>query len=401
MCEIMIMNVAKMLRDRMVLQNAADNAAMAAAVNQARVMNDLAYLNLMIACTLENNLPEDKGFFNGLLPPLGLSPVFGGLTQGQGTASLFGIPVPNPFTTPGGGLAAGPPSFTGPVIDGLGVANPLWSMNAKNDISGIGNYLDVFPADIMAHGGIQYFSHVLWPASGPTQSIAIQAMKTAVELLITLQDAIMATAETPGLSVTDLVAYKVAERAERGPDGTWWGPGVMSTVITPHGLGLERNRQKIAWYGMKHWWVCTPGVPLINTPSAGVWWVETDKVADSDKSWLIKDGNPPSNSGSLTVSCTRGPGEKSNKSYPLGNFNIKWPTIYVKATACWVNSTGNIGFPVHTAPFDVDTAIMGDRYVSPYQAYIGDDEPGDFTDSDGWNGGRWFAQLIKSPGVTH
>src|SRR3989339_34221 len=55
----MLLNIAKLLRDRMVMQNAADNAAISVAVYKARVLNTLGKMNYLIACALyggENGL---------------------------------------------------------------------------------------------------------------------------------------------------------------------------------------------------------------------------------------------------------------------------------------------------------------------------------------------------------
>ena len=51
-CWAMMLNIAKLLLDRMVLQNAADNAVMSVAVCKARLLNRLGQLNYLIACAL-------------------------------------------------------------------------------------------------------------------------------------------------------------------------------------------------------------------------------------------------------------------------------------------------------------------------------------------------------------
>jgi len=48
----MMLNIAKLLTDRMIMQNAADNAAMSVAIYQARVLNLVGRLNYYIGCTL-------------------------------------------------------------------------------------------------------------------------------------------------------------------------------------------------------------------------------------------------------------------------------------------------------------------------------------------------------------
>lgn len=52
LCWAMMINVAKLVKDRMMMQNAADNAAISVAVLQARVLNVIGSMNYLIATTL-------------------------------------------------------------------------------------------------------------------------------------------------------------------------------------------------------------------------------------------------------------------------------------------------------------------------------------------------------------
>ena len=48
LCWAMIVNIAKLVKDRMMMQNAADNAALSVAVYKARVLNKLGQLNFLM-----------------------------------------------------------------------------------------------------------------------------------------------------------------------------------------------------------------------------------------------------------------------------------------------------------------------------------------------------------------
>lgn len=66
----MMVNIAKLMQERMMLQNAADNAAISVAVFKARTLNALGYLNYLIACTLyDGEVGLALGKFVGCEPP--------------------------------------------------------------------------------------------------------------------------------------------------------------------------------------------------------------------------------------------------------------------------------------------------------------------------------------------
>jgi len=51
-CWMMLINLGKLVKDRMMMQNAADNAALSVACYRARVLNKIGQLNFLIACAL-------------------------------------------------------------------------------------------------------------------------------------------------------------------------------------------------------------------------------------------------------------------------------------------------------------------------------------------------------------
>jgi len=402
MCEIMIMNIGKLLRDRMVLQNAADSAAMAAAVHQARTMNDLAYLNLQIASLL-----ADSNFFYPTPAPRLPAVAFSGSPLGYGMQG--GLQDGNLIGVGGGVCGCSFDMCSKPAVCGV---LPLSFQAWKNDISGVTASLDVYPMgtkDTCGWPGSVCSFCECFPISDKQYKQFTDLTKTTFDLMVSNSEAIAKV----GPLYSALIAYKVAERAEYGPDGkdAPWGPGKTSTVITGLGLGLQRNKQKITWYAAHHnYGTCILPCCCGTFCACGVFscihyhYVTVgDSLGESEKSWYIKEGDSDedANSGTVSVTCTRGPGEISNAPYPLGAlFKITWPTIYVKATAMWLHNKGNIGFPVHQSPFE-DKEIWGDRLKSPIQAYVGNDKPTDWTASDGYEGSRWFAKLIKNENFTH
>ena len=128
-------------------------------------------------------------------------------------------------------------------------------------------------------------------------------------------------------------------------------------------------------------------------------WVEAKKFDETEKSWYIFDGDKVEDAqGSVLVWAKLSPGNKANKGYPLAAswLGIEWPDIQASARAAWLNCCGNVGFPVHRSPFK-DKKLWDDPVKTPIDAYIGGEEGrcGNYCPADGWNGGRWFAQLIK------
>lgn len=383
MSHLTIMNIAKLLRDRMMMQNAVDNAAMAAAVHMARTMNAAAYLNLQISRTLGDALPIDGG---GLLAQ-------GGIKDGD----LIGA---------GGGTGSPCPTPCGKAVC---LMVPLkfqsWQDGGAGDISGVCATLDVYPTGALETCKISHsFCEGIW--NEKTIDTFTKLMKLTLEGLITAQEGIASSG--PGTAA--LLAYKVAERSDRNLSG-WVGPGKTSIVLSSLGTNLKRNRQEIEWFAAKHTWGTSPSVcpipPLIPpVPPVHFHFVNAESFDKTDKSWYIYDGDTVEDAqGSVMVTMTRASGDKANKNYPLGAnwLGLEWPTIYVTARAAWVNCCGNVGFPVHRSPFDSDTQLWKDPVQTPIDGYVEGEEGrgADFCPADGWNGGRWFAQLIKTGSSLH
>jgi hypothetical protein len=334
-------------------------------------------MNLQIACMFANGgIPLDMGGANGLIPYIS---TLGGVTD-------------NAFIGVGGGVYG---------VCAL-VPNLFMMMGMSKDISGLVHQTDIYPL------GLQCCATGTGNGSS-SQSTAIKAMKTAIEGAITAQEGVWAS----GAGIAGMIAYKVAERAERGSEGglsgtDWWGPGKTSVdIITQKSRPpLKRNKQKIVWYGAKHTYISVPPIPIVLPPGLHVHMVQAEKVDESDKSWYILEGNEKTAAcGSITVTATRAANEKSNLNYPLASewLGIDWGTIYVIAKALWANTTGNVGFPVHQSPFEDKDLLTGDVLKDPVQAYKGNDDPPnpDFADEDGWNGSRWFAQMVKTDFYLH
>src|SRR3989339_1406980 len=99
-CWAMMVNTAKLLHDRMIIQNAADNAALSVAAYKARVLNELRYTNFLIGCLLRDGIPgftwgiatEEKPFwefFGGIFNYDGFG--FSGSSYGSCPHSTFGF----------------------------------------------------------------------------------------------------------------------------------------------------------------------------------------------------------------------------------------------------------------------------------------------------------------------
>ncbi len=374
LCEVSMMNVGKMMKDRMMMQNAVDNMTMAAAIHQARMLNALAHLNYQIALTLANGFPMvDFGGLNGKVPYISLLSV-------GGEGEIIGV----------GGGVYGVCALLPKFINGVGF---------KNDISGLCSQLDIYPL------GLQDCQTGTGNGTSE-QKTAISAVPPLLTMLVGAQEGLA----TAGAATSALIAYNVAKQHDKNLAGDLLGPGSADCVPTGgFGWGLKRNEQEIKWYGAKHTYISLPPVPIVLPPGLHVHIVtafETD-IEPSKKSWYVGDGNTPEEWAvkNIGFTATRGKGHAANKGYPLaGNWlGIDWVDIFVVAKARYLNATGNVGFPVHKCSGKVEDRglLNGDLAMDPYQAYTADDEPSDWSDDDGLNGSRWYAEMIKTDSYLH
>lgn len=293
LCWAMIVNIAKLVKDRMMMQNAADNAALSVAVYKARVLNKLGQLNFLIGCTLYGTEFGVSNYFHG-------------------------------------GVFAGPYGICSPVP----LYVPMAAVDDQQKIACV--------ADIMSLG-IPKCAGGTGSGSGEA-SQAVSAIRNFAKGMVAAQDSLRLP--FPGLAV--VYANKIAKRQELNADDDECGADLVA-VTSGLSLGLERNENGIKYFKTKTTYVSIPPVPIVLPPGAhGHLWL-TEDYAEEEKSWLYADKDKFYKNQKITVVATKYGDSDSNKGYPLiGNwFGISWPTVMTTASAGVYNTKGSM-FPEET-----------------------------------------------------
>lgn len=348
----MILNISKMLTDRMTLQIAADNAALSAATNQARTLNLLAKTNEMIARTL-----YDGSF---LLPVLGLGAVH--------PVGLMGIG--------GGGYASC-------------VIAPLIPQCIMDNVSCEASTLDVIL-------GVRACSFGTRPFFMQRISAGATAMRAQVDALITFQENIVARV---GPWETARVSEEVGRRHNKdikvitthpllaGVEEAGVDLGDLNEISGMHfrALGLQRNKTKnneilINYYGAEHIGFSIPPNPFV--PACHLHFVFPYKLPGKggQKAWYYADANTFHRK-KLTIKATLAANAHANKGFPiLGKWTgIEWPKITTLASAAYYNKAQNApgpGFIVKQKPY------RGENIRENIDAYRDSKYDG------------WYAQLV-------
>ncbi|MFA5779228.1 MAG: pilus assembly protein TadG-related protein [Elusimicrobiota bacterium] len=296
LCWAMIVNIAKLVKDRMMMQNAADNAALSAAIHQARTINMLGQINKMVA----------KVFYDS---------VFLGPTMGAA-----GMHPLEPFSGAGGG------------VYGVCALAPLLPQMFKDDVTRVGATVDVYPM------GLTKCSVGTGNGSAKIE-IGVKAMKAQIDMLIPLQKAIAQV----GPLYSAIIAREVAWNQERNAAGDTTGAdtGLADVVITNLGLGLKRNEIKIEYFGAEHTYISIPPIPIVLPPGLHVHYVKPYKIGETKDSWYYADEDNFYKK-KIKVIVRKNSDSPSNKGYPLIGkwFGIDWPAVYATASAGYYNTKG-------------------------------------------------------------
>jgi hypothetical protein len=298
LCWAMLINVSKMIKDRMMLQNAADNAVMAAAINQARTLNMLGQINQMIAKVFYDSVP--------------LGPTLGAMGMHPGES----------FSGGGGG------------VYGVCALAPLLPQGAWQDnVTRVGATIDVYPI------GLTKCSVGTGNGSDKVET-GVNSMKTQVDGLVELQKKIAQL----GPMYSAKIAREVARRQELNAAGAETGAdqGILDVTFTDLGLGLERNEIMIEYFGAEHIYGSVPPIPIVLPPGVHVHIVKPYKIGETKDSWYFANKKEFYKK-KITVVVRKKSDSPSNKGYPLLGkiFGIEeWPATYAIASAAVYNKAG-------------------------------------------------------------
>ena len=331
MCWAMMVNIAKLMTDRMMMQNAVDNAAVSAAVYRARTLNTLGRLNYAIGTLL----------YGGIDTPSSLFWTYHkyGVAIGA-TGFKAGLPVP---LFPQGGL------------------NPkaLPGQYAPDDQKRVAGYLDL-----------------LSDQAGQSNHLQVDLIKAAVDQFSRTQQLIISGVYPVRVR---LLAEEIGKRQEIDNVGNLCGAD-HSLLIQGASLGLRQNKNGISYYkSSKLDWKesllirlpINALLALAGVPAEVKDIYEAKFRNASASSWLYAEKTEFDKSHKITVISNKDSGSASNTGYPLlsGWFNIKWPDIRTIASAGTYNTAGPM-FPVE------ENAKPSDRVSPVLREYLKAKESG-------------------------
>ena len=289
----MMLNIAKLLSDRMILQNAADNAALSAATAKARLLNKLGQLNYLMGCALY------------------------GTAEGMTNYNSYGVT---------GGIY-------GVCLQGAGPAD---FQRYKDTQERIGSIFDA------SHNPYCTGIDKGWNESAKL----ITAARNLVFGMAKAQDALryqfLSEFAVPIPSFNRI--FTIAQNQEFGKDGV-----DDIYVINPQSVLLEdviRNRNGVGYCKTESFCVSVPPNP-ITPPGAHVhvYWAK-DYIREKE-SWLYVDKEKFHKNLRITVLAVKKSASASGKGYPLlGKWiGIEWPEMNAVASAAVFNRRGPM-FPV-------------------------------------------------------
>ncbi|MFH1367820.1 MAG: hypothetical protein ABII64_01710 [Elusimicrobiota bacterium] len=300
MCWAMMLNIAKLTADRMITQNAADNAAVSAAVYRARALNTLGLMNNAIGALLYGGNDAVTSFcwtYHKYCVSVGLT----GLPAGA-AIPLFPMGGLNPGDLPG--------------------------EYAEDNQKKVAGYFDTY---------------------GSNDHLQVRLIKTAVEQLSKTQQLI---AKTIYPVKVRLLANDIGKRQEKNRAGEYSGAD-LTYIARGTSLGLKTNTngpeyhrsKKLGWpesFLIKG--AINTLIALTGTPVEIKEIYQAERWSSGNSSWLYADKEEFDKNHKITVIC-----ERQEKGYPLlaGWFGIKWPSIKTIAAAGTYNTAGPM-FPVET-----------------------------------------------------
>lgn len=290
LCWGMMLNIARLLQQRMIAQNAADNTALSLAVHEARLMNMLQQINKAMADMLFSETVYTKD----------------------------GLPC---------GAGVGPPCVVAPVIP---QKIPLTDDPLENDVSNIAAILDVYP-------GISMIGPSVCNFGGTPFGMGVER-RFNIDLIIDRLKTMSETAQTiasigPAWYATSL-AQNVSREQELDAHGNAVGPELVAKSSVAG--NVAGNTQEIHYYAASHTWFL---IPIAGTH---VHTVFAKKIGTVLNSWYYGKSDSFQHKRNLVL-VEKKRGDPSNAGYPLFGkwFGVAWPDIRAVAAATCYNTKGS------------------------------------------------------------
>ncbi len=332
-CWAMMLNIAKLVLDRMVLQNAADNAVMSVAVCKARLLNRLGQVNYLMACALYGS---ENGFGNycnlGFTLPL----------------VIYGVCFQVvPFTP-------------------IAPADYELFEDTQQRVGCMGDVIAKHP---ICPGNEFYSFH-------SSDTCIKKFVKGVVHMGIIVQEALKLEFKIRA----NIIANSIATRQQINSQGENVGAD-YATVITPNSILLEelqRNMNGVGYCKSNVLCVSSPWCPgLPSGFHTHVFWTELEPPEKNEGSWLYADRECFDKNQKIILMAVKNGNSSSNRGFPLFArwLGIEWPTITTVASARVYNRNGPM--------FTLETKGSPSDQISPViRAY-----------KDAQYGG-WDAQLV-------
>ena len=361
----MMVNIAKLLHDRIMMQNAADNAALSVAVYKARTLNYLGDINYRIgALLLDGLLGEELAILN---VPFSRSLPIWGLTN-YGCIGYYG--------TAGNNCPRLRPPLMPPALNGLLFVDYNAFYVAFSGYVSQENIQSAYDKD---HNGTCTGLDI-GTFSG---SRNIDAIAKRLKYYLGDKNSSLRGLQYRIRQPFPVMAYVIANdiAAKQMINSKGENCGADSAIVDHLGgsLGLEENDKGARLYSTQN--VCISCIEPLPPFHSHLFFPGSCRHI-FPKTWLYANRETFSKCQKLTVWAVKKGDSASNRRYPLfGRFlGIHWPTIITTASAAVYNKKGPM-FPIE------EKGSESDNIIPVLQAY-----------SDARDGG-WYAHLVPQKGL--
>lgn len=292
---MMLINVGKLMNERMMMQNAADNAALSVACYRARVLNKLGQINRILASTLFDG-PVGFGMAMGNMDPIGLT-------------------IYHSFAITKGAWGACPQ-----------IGAPIMPQMLNNDATKVAHLFDM--------------PHNFCPGTdngSQTCDTFVKMTKGLVDMLSLAQKGL----RIPYPGGAAILCKKIAKMQQKNAAGDLTGADMAAVIpwggANGYKLGLEQSEKGVYF---KTESLCISIPPNKAMPRGLHIHISNAEEMDSDqKTWLYANKDEFYKHHKITVLATK----NAAAGYPFGKRlfgNISWPSIQTMASAAVYNDGG-------------------------------------------------------------